>query len=252
MQNRSRPRKYPPHLQKFLAEFNDSLEKLGWIFENPDSRWASPAFPVKKPGSTDEYRQTVDYRGANVELLPMAGAMPYVQTEVEHIRGAQHFGLLDFIKGYWQLPLHEFSQEVLSYITHRKIYTPRRVPQGCCDPALYFQGVMERCFAELLQKHLLIWIDDLLLYAKDIDTYLNKMEQLFGLMNDFGFKLSAKKSELYATTVKWWGKIFWTRIETRPTKVAGTKGYTISHNSSGTTAISLCDKLGKRKSSGLC
>jgi hypothetical protein len=66
---------------------------------------------------------------------------------------------------------------------------------------------METCFATLLYKHLLIWIDDLLLYADDIDTYLDKIAELFSLLNDFGLKLSVKKSSLYQTEVKWCDKI---------------------------------------------
>jgi hypothetical protein len=89
-------------------------------------------------------------------------------------------------------------------MTDSKVYTPTRVPQGCSDAALHFQVTMERCFAKLLYKHLLIGIDDLLLYAEDVDTYL---EELFSLMNEFGLKLSASKSSLFQRSVKWCGKI---------------------------------------------
>ncbi|KAE8969159.1 hypothetical protein PF004_g26395 [Phytophthora fragariae] len=95
----------------------------------------------------------------------------------------------------------------MSYMTDEKIFTPRRVHQGCSDAAIHFQKTMEKCFATLLYKHRLVWIDDLLLYADDIDTYLDKLAELFSLLNDFGLKLSVKKSSLYQTEVKWCGKI---------------------------------------------
>jgi hypothetical protein len=66
---------------------------------------------------------------------------------------------------------------------------------------------MEECFATLLYEHLLIWIDDLLLYAMDIKMYLQKLAELFSLLNQFGLKLSAKKSSLYQTEVKWCGRL---------------------------------------------
>ncbi|GMF39813.1 unnamed protein product [Phytophthora fragariaefolia] len=66
---------------------------------------------------------------------------------------------------------------------------------------------MEKCFATLLYEHLLIWIDDLLLYASDIDVYLDKLAELFSLLNQFGLNLSAKKSSLYQTQVKLCGKV---------------------------------------------
>eukprot|EP00644_Phytophthora_capsici_P005411 jgi/Phyca11/96548/e_gw1.1.1876.1 len=182
------------------------LVELGWIYENPTSRWASPVLPVKKSQELMDMRQTTDYREFNSRTDIMAAVMPILSLVMENARGNKHFGLFDFIKGFWQLPLAEFCQEWLSYMTDEKIYTPRRVPQGCGDAAIYFQKTMEKCFATLLYKHLLVWIDDLLLYAEDIDTYLEKLKELFSLLDEFGLKLSVKKSSLYQQEVKWCGK----------------------------------------------
>eukprot|EP00644_Phytophthora_capsici_P005172 jgi/Phyca11/96115/e_gw1.1.1847.1 len=92
-------------------------------------------------------------------------------------------------------------------MTDEKIFTPRRVPQGCSDAAIHFQKTMEECFSSLLYEHLLVWIDDLLLYAEDIDTYLDKLAEFFSLLNQFGLKLSAKKTSLYQTEAKWCGRL---------------------------------------------
>ncbi|KAE8893701.1 hypothetical protein PF005_g18811 [Phytophthora fragariae] len=98
-------------------------------------------------------------------------------------------------------------QEFLSYMTDENKFTPRRVPQGCSDAAIFFQKTMETCFASLLYEHLLIWVDDLLLYAEDIDTYLDKLAEFFSLLNQFGLQLSAKKCSLYQSEVKWCGRL---------------------------------------------
>ncbi|KAJ8525377.1 hypothetical protein ON010_g15738 [Phytophthora cinnamomi] len=138
-----KPRAYPPHVRRFLQEFNDELVRLGWVYENSSSRWACPALPVMNPGK-DEFRQTSDYRPANAEAEPIAGVMPILEVITEHVRDMCFFGLFDFIKGFWQLPLAKASQEILSYMTDAKVYTPTRVPQGCSDAALHFQVTMER------------------------------------------------------------------------------------------------------------
>ncbi|KAE8955495.1 hypothetical protein PR001_g32080, partial [Phytophthora rubi] len=177
-----KPRKYPPHIRNFLHEFNERLVDLGLVYENPRSRWASPALPVKNSGDFTDLRQTVDYRARNAQTEVMAAVMPILSVVIENARGMNHFGLFDFLKGFWQLPLAELCQEFLSYMTDEKIFTPRRVPQGCSDAAIFFQKTMEECFASLLYKHLLIWIDDLLLYAADMDTYLEKLAEFFSLL----------------------------------------------------------------------
>ncbi|KAJ0400826.1 hypothetical protein P43SY_008614 [Pythium insidiosum] len=40
-----------------------------------------------------------------------------------------------------------------------------------------------------------------------VEEYLHKLEELFGLVDMYGFKLSALKSKLFKSTVKWCGKI---------------------------------------------
>eukprot|EP00644_Phytophthora_capsici_P002534 jgi/Phyca11/105382/e_gw1.11.663.1 len=66
---------------------------------------------------------------------------------------------------------------------------------------------MEKCFDSLLYTSLVIWIDDILLFADDIDTYVVKLEEFFDLVAAAGLKLSASKSSLYQRSVKWCGRI---------------------------------------------
>ncbi|OWZ16452.1 Retrovirus-related Pol Polyprotein from transposon 311 [Phytophthora megakarya] len=66
-------------------------------------------------------------------------------------------------KGFWQLPLHPNSQEIMSFITTDTVSTPDRVPQGASDSATHFQSSeMQNCFTAILYVHLLVWIDDIL------------------------------------------------------------------------------------------
>ncbi|GMF16191.1 unnamed protein product [Phytophthora fragariaefolia] len=70
---RCKPRKYLPEARKFLDEFNDELVRLGWVYENTESRWACPALPVRKTGG--EFRQTSDYKPVNGDMEAIVGVM---------------------------------------------------------------------------------------------------------------------------------------------------------------------------------
>ncbi|POM66202.1 Hypothetical protein PHPALM_17976 [Phytophthora palmivora] len=126
-----------------------------------------------------DLRQTTDYRVVNDQTEVMTAVMPILAVVMESAR-------------FWQLPLAELCKEFLSYMTDEKIFTPRRVPQGSSGAAIFFQKTMEMCFASLLYEHLLIWIDDSLLYAADLDTYMAKLAEFFELLNQFWLKLNAK------------------------------------------------------------
>ncbi|OWZ13443.1 hypothetical protein PHMEG_00013225 [Phytophthora megakarya] len=88
-----------------------------------------------------DLRQTTDYRGPNSVTDTMAAVMPILSLVVENAKGMKHFGLFDFLKGFWQPLLAEVCHEFLSYMTNEKVFTPRRVPQGCRDAAIDFQNL---------------------------------------------------------------------------------------------------------------
>ncbi|POM73772.1 Hypothetical protein PHPALM_9349 [Phytophthora palmivora] len=160
------PRKYPPHIRKFLHEFNKRLVELGL---------SSPLLPVKKSAQLLNIRQSVDYRITNAHTEIMAAVIPILSLVVEHPRQMKHFGLFDFIKGFWHLLLAKVCQEWFSNMTDENIFTPKRVPQGFSDATTRFQKTMEECFASLLYKHILIWIDDILLHDPERIYALREM-----------------------------------------------------------------------------
>eukprot|EP00644_Phytophthora_capsici_P014119 jgi/Phyca11/98759/e_gw1.3.486.1 len=84
---RCKPRRYPPHIRKFLHDFNSRLVKLGLVYENSDSRWASPVLPVKKSADLMDLRQTTDYRQLNALTEVMAAVMPILSVVMENARG---------------------------------------------------------------------------------------------------------------------------------------------------------------------
>jgi hypothetical protein len=47
------------------------------------------------------------------------------------------------MQGYWQLPLHEDSQEFQSIITPDGVYTPTRVQHGTTKATVHMQSIME-------------------------------------------------------------------------------------------------------------
>ncbi|DAZ99668.1 TPA: hypothetical protein N0F65_001905, partial [Lagenidium giganteum] len=73
---RCKPRRHTPLQSAFLREYTKELEVFLLIRKNISSRWACPALPVRKPGSQDAFRITIDYRPVNCVTVPVAGTMP--------------------------------------------------------------------------------------------------------------------------------------------------------------------------------
>ncbi|GMF34637.1 unnamed protein product [Phytophthora fragariaefolia] len=108
----------------------------------------------------------------------MPWTMPVLEVVLGALEGAKVFFALDWFRGYWQLPLHEDSQELFTFTTHRGMYTPTCVPMGAMDAAVYGQGVVEEIFGDLLGNGILAWLDDILDYAESEDELLQLLGQV--------------------------------------------------------------------------
>ncbi|KAH9109211.1 hypothetical protein AeMF1_015689 [Aphanomyces euteiches] len=162
---------------RFLTLFGKELLDAGVIRHNQQSQWCSPVNPVIKPEGrrtpktadkwTDDevlkyYRLRNDYRVVNSKTIPKAGMMPFQSTITQHLRGKKTLGTFDMPKCFWQFPLDPASQDMLSFM-------------------LNGWSTCEDCYAPLLNKHLLVWIDDILIYADDPVEYVKVLERLFDL-----------------------------------------------------------------------
>ncbi|ETV64570.1 hypothetical protein H257_18558 [Aphanomyces astaci] len=137
----------------FVEAFGKQMEQDQVIYANNSSSHCSPVNPVMKPEgkklvkTSDKwtieellqyFRLTIDYRIINSQTIPLAGAMPFQFLVLENVRCAKYLGVFDVTKGH-------------------------------CDSALFFQNTMAECFKDLLYKNVLIWIDDILVWANNID-----------------------------------------------------------------------------------
>ncbi|KAG6574672.1 DNA/RNA polymerase [Phytophthora cinnamomi] len=195
----------------FLDRHTAKLLEFGLVFLNHRSRWAStPRIVRKKEQDSDptaDPRMTIDTRGVNERTEAMPWPMPVLEVVLGALEGAKVFFALDWFRGYWQLPLHEDSQELFTFITHRGMYTPTRVPMGAIDAVAYCQGVVEEIFGDLLGNGILAWLDDILGYAESEDELLQLLDQVLARCEAYGLKLHAKKCDFFEVEVKWCGKM---------------------------------------------
>jgi hypothetical protein len=68
--------------------------------------------------------------------------MPNLQGKWHDLHGSEVFALLEFCRGYWQIPLHKDSQDFQSFITPDGLYTSSRVLSGTKNATQHLQTVL--------------------------------------------------------------------------------------------------------------
>jgi hypothetical protein len=91
--------------------------------------------------------------------------MPNLQDELHDLHGSEVFATLDFFQGYWQIPLHKYSQDCQSFITPDGVYTPTRVQHGTRNATQNLQSVLVIMMDDI-KSNIKVWLDDCLLHTK--------------------------------------------------------------------------------------
>ncbi|OWZ03892.1 LOW QUALITY PROTEIN: hypothetical protein PHMEG_00024301 [Phytophthora megakarya] len=175
---------------------------------NNAARWACAVVPVRKPGSRDKFRLTIDYRPINRQTISIAGVMPSAATITEMLVGTTVFARFDLTQGFWQLPWHPDSQELFSFVTPDGVYTPKRVPQGALDSALHFQAQMQTILAPLIPHSALVWVNDVILFAPTLDEFLGVLKEFFAIVAKANLILNIQMNYLFELEILWCGRLF--------------------------------------------
>jgi hypothetical protein len=137
----------------------------------------------------------IDYKWLNHCTQPIQGAMPLLETELSQVSGSKYFFSADFLKGFWQIPIHKNSQEYFSFMTRNGVYSPTRIPQGAMDSPLFFQSQLSLIFHDLMdEKKMLLWIDDVLIHAKTWEEYIILVDRFFNRCAEYHLQVSVKKT----------------------------------------------------------
>ena len=214
-----------PHSQRLLAQQKvDELIQEGVIQES-HSPWNSPLFLVpKKDGS---YRPVIDFRKVNALTVPDHYPLPVLSELLQSI--GKHntvFSSLDLLSGFWQIPMDKDSREITAFSTPTGHYEWLRLPMGLRNAPLTFQRMINSLFAGAIGNGLFVYLDDLIIVSKDIDSHLKQLSQVFQKLTEAGLKVKLTKCEFLKSRIEFLGHLIdGDGIHTVDSKIVAVKNF---------------------------
>ena len=99
---------------------------------------------------------------------------------------------------------------------------------------------MQRCLGAHVHDHLLIYLDDVIVYSHDFESHPRHLEMVFTRLRDHGLKLQARKCRLFQREVKYLGHVVSGQgVSTDPDKTAAVQDWPTP-----TTVKQVCSFLG--------
>ena len=179
--------------QSELAEVKNKVtELLEWGFIRPStSPWGAPVlFVSKKDGSL---RFCVDYRALNRLTVKNCYPLPRIDDILDQLNKAKIFSKIDLRSGYHQIRLSKESIPLTAFNTRYGHYEFLVLPFGLTNAPASFMDLMNSVFNPYLDKFIIIYLDDILIYSEEEKDHLGHIRKTLEIL---------RKNKLYAKLAK--------------------------------------------------
>ena len=202
---KERYRRIPPHLYEEVRKHVQEMLDMGAIRPS-QSPYASPVVLARKKNG--DLRFCIDLRKLNEKTVKDAYSLPRIEDTLDTLNGASVFSSLDLKSGYWQVELEEESKPLTAFtLGPLGFWECERLPFGAVNAPAGFQRLMETCLGELHLNWCLLYLDDIVVYSKDIPSHLVRLRAVFDKLRAAGLKLKPKKCDLFRARLKYLGHI---------------------------------------------
>jgi putative transposase len=188
----------------------DEINKMmaNGIIEPSNSPWSSQIVLVDKAdGST---RFCINFRKLNSVTVRDSYPLPLVDQLLDRVasRDASVFSILDLKSGFHQIPMNPNDKPKTAFgypgVGHFQF---RRMPFGLNNATSTFQRTMDVVLGKLLFDCAAVYVDDVVVYSKDLQTHVADLEKVFKQLQLFGLRCNQKKCVFGAKQLRYLGYI---------------------------------------------
>jgi hypothetical protein len=150
-----------------LAELKDQIKALlekSYICLTSSPRGALVIFIPKKDGTQ---QMCMDYRGLNEVTIKNKYPLLRIDDMFDQLRGACVFSKINLRLGYHQLKIRESNIPKTIFISRYGLYEYTVMSFELINAPNYFMYLMNKVFMENLDKFILVFNDDILVYSKN-------------------------------------------------------------------------------------
>jgi hypothetical protein len=156
----------PVELADLKVQLQDLLDK-GFIHPSA-SPWGYPALFI--PKKDKELHLCVDYRPLTVTIK---NKYPLLHIDIlfDQLAGAQVFSKIDLRSGYQQLRIRDEDIPKTTFSMRYGLYEYLVMYFGLINALVHFMYLMNSVFMPELDKFVVVFIDDILVYSKSTDEH---------------------------------------------------------------------------------
>lgn len=202
-----KPYRQPPSQTREIKNQVEQLLKHN-VIQPSFSPWSAPVHLVPKKldaSGEQKYRMVVDYRKLNEITLDDKYPLPNINDLFDKLGNSIYFTTLDLASGYHQIEISSSDIPKTAFSTQFGHFEFTRMPFGLKTAPATFQRAMDNILRGLQGIHCLIYLDDIIIFSKNLTEHIIKLRKVFDVLRKANLKIQLDKSEFLRKEVLYLG-----------------------------------------------
>jgi hypothetical protein len=139
------------------------------------------------------FRLCVDYRGLNKIRIANRYPLPIMSELQDRVRGTRIFTKMDLKNGYHMIHVKKGDEWKTAFRYRYGLYEFMVIPFGLINAPATFQDMMNHILKDLLDEGVVVYIDDVLIYAKTVKKHDLLVKEVLKILAENDLVISLEK-----------------------------------------------------------
>jgi hypothetical protein len=194
-----------PKLVELKLQLKEMMDK-GYIRPSV-SPWGAPILFVKKKDGT--LQLCIDYRQLNKVTIKNKYPLPRINDLFDQLGGASIFSKIDLISRYHQVRIKGEDIQKTIFRTRYGHYEFVVVPFGLTNAPTTFMCLMYNVFSKFLDKFVLVFIDDILIYSKNREEHEEHLRLVLQVLREYQLCANFSKCDFFQKKIHYLGHVIY-------------------------------------------
>ncbi|GJX12196.1 putative reverse transcriptase domain-containing protein [Tanacetum coccineum] len=206
----------PSKMQKLSNQLQELADR-GFIRPSTPP-WGAPFLFVKKKDRS--FKMCINYRELNKLTAKNRYPLPKINDLIDQLQGSSVYSKIDLRSGYHQLRVRNEDIPKTAFRTRYGHYEFQVMLFGLTKAPAVFMDLMNRVCKPYLDKFVIVFIDDILIYSRNKEEHISIVQFLGHLIDSQGLHVDPAKIE----AVKNWAS------PTTPTEIQGNDDFIVYYD----------------------
>ncbi|GKE10195.1 putative reverse transcriptase domain-containing protein [Tanacetum coccineum] len=209
-----------------MRELSTQLQELsdrGFIRPS-SSPWKAPVLFVKKKDRS--FWMCIDYRELNRLTVKNRYPLSRIDDLFDQLQWSKVYSKIDLRSGYHQLRVREDDISKTAFRTRYGHYEFQVMSFGLTNAPIVFMDLMNRVCKPYLDRFMIVFIDDILIYSKSIKEHEGHLKLILKLLKEEELYAKFSKCEFWLSKVQFLGHMIDSEgIHVDPAKIESIKDW---------------------------